>query len=227
VQRDGALTEYLTAPWQRLFGSDRLSLEQLALVEPLTVGAHAVDRGRVSEDDTVCVLGCGAIGLGAVAAAARSKARVIGVDIDDAKLELAAAAGASALVHSARDPLHEKLLGLTAGNGPDVVIEAIGLPATFRAAVEEVCFGGRVVYIGYAKEPVQYETKLFVQKELDILGSRNATDRDFRQVIAMLEAAAFPADATVTRVVSLDRAADALAAWDADPAAVTRILVAV
>ena len=76
---------------------------------------------------------------------------------------------------------------ITGGHGPDVVIEAIGLPQTFRAAVEEVAFTGRVVYIGYAKENVSYETRLFVQKELDILGSRNALPQDFKEVIRMFE----------------------------------------
>ena len=67
------------------------------------------------------------------------------------------------------------------------MIEAIGTPQTFRAAVEEIGFTGRVVYIGYAKEPVSYETRLFVQKELDILGSRNALPEDFIAVIHLLE----------------------------------------
>ena len=73
--------------------------------------------------------------------------------------------------------MHQRLLELTNGLGPDVIIEAIGLPQTFRAAVEEVAFTGRVVYIGYAKEPVAYETRLFVQKELDIMGSRMRSRR--------------------------------------------------
>ena len=99
----------------------------------------------------------------------------------------------SALVRT----LHEterRLQELTEGRGPDVVIEAIGTPQTFRAAVEEVAFTGRVVYIGYAKEPVSYETRLFVQKELDILGSRNALPEDFRAVIHLLEGKKFPVD---------------------------------
>ena len=69
------------------------------------------------------------------------------------------------------------MIALTDGLEPDVVIEAVGTPATFRMAVDEVAFTGRVVYIGYAKEPVEYETRLFVMKELDILGSRNALRR--------------------------------------------------
>jgi len=223
VQRDGALTEHVVVPWKRIYRSDKLSLRELALVEPLTVGFHAADRGRVSDKDTVAVFGCGAIGLGAIAGAAYRKAAVIAVDIDDKKLELARRAGAGHTINSATQKLHDKLAEIVSG-GPDVVIEAIGLPATFRAAVEEVAYTGRVVYVGYAKEPVSYETKLFVQKELDILGSRNALG-DFAAVIAMLELGRFPTEELITRVVPLSRAGEALREWDKDPAAVARILV--
>jgi threonine dehydrogenase-like Zn-dependent dehydrogenase len=223
VQRDGALTEYIAVPWRKLYRSERLGLEELCLVEPLTVGFHAVDRGEVSEHDTVAVLGCGAIGLGAVAGAAWRRARVIAVDVDDAKLETARRTGAEHLVNSAEVDLHEALRAIVP-EGPDVIVEAVGLPATFRAAVEEAAFTGRVVYIGYAKQEVSYETRLFVQKELDIRGSRNAL-RDFEEVIAMLENGRFPVDAAISRTVPLDRAGEALAEWDRAPAQVTKILV--
>ena len=91
-------------------------------------------------------------------------------------------------INSGGAQLHERLRQMTSDRGPDVSVEAIGLPATFRSAVEETAFCGRVVYVGYAKEPVCYEGRLFVQKELDILGSRNAMPDDFRAVIQMLHA---------------------------------------
>ena len=168
VQRDGAATEYIVVPSERIYPA-KLTLKELCLVEPLTVGFHAVARGRVTADDTVAILGCGGVGLGAVAASGFRGAKTIGVDMDDEKLNTARAAGATHSINTARENLHQRLAELTDGRGPDVVIEAIGLPLTFRAAVEEVAFTGRVVYIGYAKEPVSYETRLFVQKELDIL----------------------------------------------------------
>ena len=71
------------------------------------------------------------------------------------------------------------------------IIEAIGRPDTYRAAVEEVCFAGRVVYIGYAKDHVSFETRLFVQKELDIRGSRNALPQDFKRGDPHVRAEAF------------------------------------
>jgi threonine dehydrogenase-like Zn-dependent dehydrogenase len=114
---------------------------------------------------------------------------------------------------------------LTEGLGPDVVIEAIGVPETFRAAVEVVAFTGRVVYIGYAKEHVSYETRLFVQKELDILGSRNALPEDFAGVIAMLSEGKFPLEEMVTREVEMGEVPEALAAWDRDPGGTSKIIV--
>ncbi len=87
-----------------------------------------------------------------------------------------------------------------------------------------VAFTGRVVYIGYAKEPVTYETRLFVQKELDILGSRNALPEDFYQVI---EARRFPGEDAVSAIVPMADAAQLLAEWSANPARFTKILVQV
>src|SRR5579885_53851 len=223
VQREGGFTEFIVVPWQKLFRSPKLSLAELALGEPLTVGFHAAERGRVSARDTVLVLGCGAIGLGAIAGAARRGARVVAADIDDAKLQLAKKCGAGEIVNSQKSSLHDALQKLTGGEGPDVAIEAVGLPQTFRAAVDEVCFAGRVVYIGYAKKPVEYETKLFVQKELDILGSRNAAPADFRAVIEMLEAKKFPVNDVITRTVPFAEAGAALQAWNDAPQRFTKI----
>jgi threonine dehydrogenase-like Zn-dependent dehydrogenase len=223
VQRDGAMKEYISVPRERLYTAS-LSLKKLALVEPLTVGAHAVARGRVAAEDTVAVFGCGGIGLGAIAASAFRGANTIAIDMDEKKLEVARKAGAAHLINTAHEDLHDRLVAIT-GDGPDVVIEAIGLPLTFRAAVEEVAFSGRVVYIGYAKEPVSYETRLFVLKELDILGSRNALPEDFREVIRMLESGSFPVEDAVSAIVPPEQAAEMLAKWSASPGSFTKIMV--
>ncbi len=225
VQRDGALTEYITVPYQKLFASDKLSPRELTLVEPLTVGGHAVDRSAAVKGETVVVLGCGAIGLGAVANGAFKKCRMIAVDIDDRKLALAKHAGAVETINSAAENLHERLQALTSGSGPEVIIEAIGLPITFRIAVDEVAFAGRVVYIGYAKKQVEYETKYFVQKELDIRGSRNAMPSNFLEVINMLESENFPVDEIISAEYHLADTGQALADWSANPAAYTKILI--
>jgi threonine dehydrogenase-like Zn-dependent dehydrogenase len=224
VQRDGAITELLSVPAAKVYPST-LPLKHLCLTEPLTVGFHAVSRGRVMPHDTVAVFGCGGIGLGAIAGAAFRGARTIAIDLDDEKLATAQLAGATDIIHSSRENVRERLRELTNGDGPDVMIEAIGLPETFRMAVEEVAFTGRVVYIGYAKEPVAYETRLFVQKELDIMGSRNALPQDFLDVMAMLATGRFPVEQAVTAIVSLDESPSMLAKWSANPATFTKIMI--
>jgi threonine dehydrogenase-like Zn-dependent dehydrogenase len=224
VQRDGALRESLRIPEEKLF-TGKLSLKELCLVEPLSVGFHAVNRGRVTANDTVAVIGCGGVGLGAVSASNYRGARTIAVDMSDQKLETAKLAGATDTINTTHEHLAESLALLTNGHGPNVVIEAIGLPQTFRAAVDTVAVAGRVVYIGYAKQPVSYETRLFVQKELDILGSRNALPADFREVIAMLEAGRFPVDSAIGKVVSLEETPEVLREWAADPARFGKIMV--
>jgi threonine dehydrogenase-like Zn-dependent dehydrogenase len=177
----------------------------------------------VTRQDKVAVIGCGGVGLGAIAAIAFRGASAIAIDIDDGKLAIARKAGATYTINSASESLHQKLLEIT-DDGPDVVIEAVGTPATYQAAVVEVAPAGRVVYIGYAKEPVAYETKLFLLKELDIMGSRNSLG-EFSDIIAMLEKGTFPVDEMITGAVCLADAGETLRAWSENPQAFTKIHV--
>src|SRR5256714_11901242 len=224
VQRDGAMTEFMVMPRDKLYPG-KLTPKELCLVVPLAVAFHAVARGRVTATDTVAIFGCGGVGLGIVATASFRGARTICVDVNDEKLELARLAGGTHTINSTRESLHDCLLQMTEGRGPDVVIEAVGSPTTFRAAVEEVSFSGRVVYLGYAKEQVSYETKLFVQKELDVMGSRNAQPEDFHDAINLLETGRFPTDRAVNLIVPLEEAANALRSWSENPSRFQKILV--
>jgi threonine dehydrogenase-like Zn-dependent dehydrogenase len=224
AQRDGVLTEFMVMPQEESYPAT-LTPKELCLVEPLTVGFHAAARGRVTANDMVAVMGCGGVWLGAVAASSSLGARTIGIDVDDDKLQLARAAGAAHTINSAHEGLHDRFLQMTKGRGPDVVIEAVGTPATFRAAVKEVAFAGRVVYIGYAREPGSYETRLFVQKGLDILESRNAHPEDFHAVIRLLEARKFPVSRAISLLVPLDEAGSALRSWSENPSRFKKILV--
>jgi 2-desacetyl-2-hydroxyethyl bacteriochlorophyllide A dehydrogenase len=226
LQRDGALTGQVAIHYSKVFRGDTLPLPELALVEPLSVGYHAANRGRIAEVDTVLVLGCGAVGIGVIAAAARKGATVIAVDVDDAKLSTAARFGAAITLNSASQDVLPALQDLTRGEGVSVAVEAVGLPQTFRLAVDAVCFAGRVVYVGYAKQEVAFDTSAFVRKELDILGSRNAL-RVFPAVIKMLEQRALPFPSLITRVYPFAETAAALRDWDAAPGSFTKVMVQV
>lgn len=225
VQRDGAMQEYITVPWQKVLKAPGLTGIALAMVEPLTVGFHAIRRGRIQGSDLVMVLGCGMIGTGAVAGAVLREATVVAVDIDDNKLDIARLLGAQQVINPLKSDLHEALDRITGGDGPDVVVEAAGNALTYRSAMEEVAFTGRVVCIGYTGDEVSLATGLFVKKEMDILGSRNAELSDFREVVTYLEQGKFPFDRVITRQVKPENAHAALKQWAADPGKTMKILV--
>jgi 2-desacetyl-2-hydroxyethyl bacteriochlorophyllide A dehydrogenase len=225
VQREGAMQEFIKVPWQKLITDDKLSAKELAMVEPLTVGFHAVDRGRVTDIDTVLVFGCGMIGSGAIIRASLRGAKVIAVDIDDEKLALAGKIGADFCINSKTTDLHEALLEITGGHGPDVIIEAAGNPVTYRAALDEAAFAARVVCIGYAAADISFATKLWVQKEIDIMGARNATPADFEAVVNYLKNGRFPLDEMITHTVHPEEAAAAFAGWASNPGKVMKILL--
>ena len=225
VQRWGAMRETLVLPWEKVIPAGLLTPRTCALIEPMSVGFHAVSRAQVTDIDVVLVIGCGMVGMGAIVRSAQRGATVVAADIDDDKLLLARKMGASYTINTKTDNVHARLLEMTSGFGPDVVIEAVGSAVTYQMAVDEVAFTGRVICIGYAKTEVSFQTKYFVQKELDIRGSRNAQPSDFRAVIHYLERGTCPVDRLISREVSPEQAPQAMQQWADQPGKVFRMLV--
>ncbi len=225
VQRHGAMTEYIVAPWQKVLVDDGLSETQLGLVEPMTVGFHAINNAHVTDTDTIMIFGCGMIGSGAIIRANLRGATVIAVDIDDTKLEIAKKLGATFTINSSKVNLHDELVKLTNGDGPSVVIEAAGNPKTYLSSIEEVAFAGRVVCIGYAGQDVTLPTKLWVQKEMEINGSRNANPEDFEAVIKFLKKKKIDENLLITKIVSINEVAMAMKEWSTAPGKIMKILV--
>ncbi|NDW19650.1 sorbitol dehydrogenase [Dysgonomonas sp. 216] len=225
VQRDGAMSEYIVVPWQKVITDTDITPRDFALIEPMSVGFHAVARGEVNDLDIVMVIGCGMIGIGAVVRAVLRGARVIAVDMDNEKLDLAKRLGATYTINSKTEDVHARLIDITGNNGPDVIIEAVGAPTTYQMAINEVAFTGRVVCIGYAKTEIAFETKYFVMKELDIRGSRNAMPEDFRAVMEYIKRGTCPVDELISGIYLPEQAQDALEKWAANPGKVFRILV--
>src|SRR5574344_1559439 len=226
VQRNGVMCEYAIVPAEKVIPAANISPRDCALIEPMSVGFHAVSRAQVIDNEYVMVIGCGMVGMGAIVRASQRGAIVIACDIDDEKLTLAKKFGASYGINSKTEDVHARIQEITDGFGLDVVIEAVGSPATYVLAVNEVSFTGRVVYIGYAKNNVEFQTKLFVQKELDIRGSRNATPSDFRAVIHYISKGTCPTDQLISAIVKPEGAADTMQKWSENPGKVFRILVA-
>jgi 2-desacetyl-2-hydroxyethyl bacteriochlorophyllide A dehydrogenase len=227
VQRDGAASEYISVRYDKVLIAEGLTEEQIGCIEPLSVGYHAASRAEVSQPDKVLVFGCGLIGLGVVMASSSKGGEVTAVDIDPGKLRKAQALGATHIINSKEGDLQSQIDLITEGKGLDVVIEAVGLPETFIKAVEIAGFAGRVVYIGYAKDKVEYETRYFVSKELDIKGSRNALIEDFRAVISIISGGGVYVGPLITQRYDLDDLGEALAFWDKNQNEVTKILISV
>ena len=225
VQRDGAMSEYISVPWQKVIVDEKISSKDFALVEPMSVGFHAVSRAETTDTDAVLVIGCGMIGLGAIIRASLRGAKVIAMDIDDNKLFLAQRLGALHTINSKTEDVHLRLQEITNNAGPDVVVEAVGSDITYQTAVKEVAFTGRVVCIGYAKTNIEFETKLFVQKEIDVKGSRNAMPEDFRAVMEYLKRGTCPVEELITGVYKPEEAQFALEKWAQDPGKVFRMLI--
>lgn len=216
VQRNGAMQEFISLPWQKIIPCGSVSVRDAALIEPMSVGFHAVDRGRVTDTDTVMVIGCGMVGLGAVVRAVMRGATVIAADLDDEKLAIARQLGATYTYNTATE------WNLPT---PDVVIEAVGAAPTYQLAVNRVAFTGRIVCIGYAKADISLTTSLFVKKELDIMGSRNANPSDFEAVIKYLTNSGTPVEKFISRIIEPQQSAEALKTWAEAPGKVFRILV--
>lgn len=213
VQQDGGMRSKIVLNTDRLILNNTLRPSHLALVEPLSVGFHAVARGRIEAHDRVLVLGGGIIGVAAILGARARGARVIVSEVAAGKQQTLLALGVDAVINPAVVDLGHEVARLTDGKGVDVVIEAVGAPQTFREAIELAPFAGRVVYIGYAKEEVSYDTKYFNLKELDIMGSRNATLKDFEAVIEYLTAHPTIGDRLISKVVPWSEADGAFSYW--------------
>jgi L-galactonate 5-dehydrogenase len=226
VQREGALTTHIAVPFEKVFVSKTLSLEELALIEPMSVGYHGANRGAVCETDTVLLLGCGTIGMGALVATVRKGATVIVVDIDDVKLEQAKKFGATYTINSLKQDALAVVKQLTNNEGVSVVIEAAGNPITYKMALDAVCFAGRIVFIGYPKHEVSFEAPLIVRKEVNIYGSRNAL-RVFPSVISMFEKKEKPFTDLITKVFPFESSPEAFKFWDENTGQVSKILIKV
>jgi len=224
VQRNGALKKFFTIHHSKLIKSTVLTEKEFALVEPLSVGYHAANRGGVSETDTVLIFGCGMIGIGAILASIRKGATVIAVDLDNQKLELVKSFGVKHTINAKETDVLTKVREITNGEGANVCIEAVGAPATYTTAIEAAAFAGRVVYIGYAKSDILFNTSLFVKKELTICGSRNA-QFEFRPVVQMLEDKAIDSNLLITKVYPMEETGQALKDWYENPSAFIKILI--
>jgi len=186
VQRDGSFAEYITMPIERIIDGKGLSAQTLALIEPFSIGYHAVNRGKITSTDKVLVFGAGPIGMFAAISAKLRGATVYVTDMLDSRLQKALDLGIDGVINSKTGKLDERVKELTQGHGMDVCIEAVGLPETFLNAMNSVAFGGNIILIGNGKREVSFNQSFIIKKEMNIYGSRNSL-KDFEPLINLVK----------------------------------------
>jgi 2-desacetyl-2-hydroxyethyl bacteriochlorophyllide A dehydrogenase len=187
VHIDGGFQEYYKAPEKHTHKiSKDIPWEDAVTVEPFSISAEVVSRGRVTKNDIVFIMGAGPIGLVILQAVKRIGAKAIISDLVDSRLEIAKKAGADIVVNSKNQDVNEIVLGETNGLGATVVIDAVCIPQTVEQAVKLACPAGRVVTLGFTEKPSQIPVVEITKKELDVVGSRLQANK-FPEVISWIE----------------------------------------
>ncbi|WP_121610003.1 NAD(P)-dependent alcohol dehydrogenase [Mesobacillus foraminis] len=170
---DGAFCEYIAMRADLVFPiPEEMSYETAALVEPFSVGVHAINRGRLSPGETVVIMGMGPIGLVTAAAAKAAGARmIIGVDLEQSRLDVAKEMGATHTINLREENLKEKVNEYTNGTGTDLAIETAGSPKAVQGTIESVRKGGRVAIVGMSpQDEVPVSVSKIIDKEIDMVG---------------------------------------------------------
>ena len=184
VHIDGGMAEYLTVPSYSLVHGDGLSFDELALVEPLAIGAHGVGRAKILPGEFVLVVGAGPIGMGTMEFAGLSGGKVIALDINDTRLEFCKTKLNVAHTVNAMSPnVFNQLNEITSGDMPSVVIDATGNLKAINNSFQYLAHGGRYVLVGLQKGEISFSHPEFHKREATLMSSRNATRADFEQVM--------------------------------------------
>jgi len=206
VHAHGAMQEYLAVPVDKLVPSKSLPLEQLALVESLCIGAHAVNRGQPRNGENVLVIGAGPIGMATAQFAKAEDTTVAIMDINDSRLNFAK--GATGVDHTINsqtsDDVIAALKSAFGGQLPTLVFDATGNIHSMQNAFQMVAHGGKLVFVGHTKTKISFDNPLFHAREMTILGSRNALREDFSRVISLIEEKKVDISSWITHRCTLD-----------------------
>jgi len=213
VHQDGGMREYMTVPADHLLKTEGLSLEQTAVIECFSIGAHAVRRAALQPEEFALVIGAGPIGLGVMKFAKLAGARVIAMDINEERLQYCRTwAPADFTVNAKDDPL-KAIEAITGGDFPTAVFDATGNAKSMENALQYVAHGGRLVYVGLVKANISFSDPEFHKREMSILSSRNASRVDFKHVINSIRAGSIDTDSFVTHRVPFDEMIGAYETW--------------
>ncbi len=228
VHVDGGMREQFVVPAAKLHRSDTLSFDQLALVETLGIGAHAVGRAALEPGETVAVIGSGPIGLTVIQFALAAGARVLVLDINADRLAFCrdhlGLPAAATIDTRAVDPL-ARLRELTHGDLPTAVFDATGNPQSMAAAFQYPAHGGRLVFVGLFPGEVTFSDPEFHRRELTLLGSRNSRPEDFRHIIELVESGRIDTTPWITHRAAFDEVPAVFPGWTRPQTGVLKAMI--
>ncbi|WP_139991149.1 zinc-binding alcohol dehydrogenase family protein [Paenibacillus paridis] len=213
VHIDGGMREKIVVPVTHLLVVSGLTLDQAAVLEPLSIGAHAVRRSELREGETVLVIGSGPIGLGVMAFAKHRGARVIAMDIQEERLAFCRKWARVDETVNALQGAKERLAELTDGEFPTVVFDATGNARSMTDAFGLVAHGGKLVYVGLVKADLTFNDPEFHKREMTLMGSRNATIEDFAAVQEALRSGSIDVDSFITHRSSFSEMISRYDSW--------------
>ena len=227
VHRDGGMCEYLCLPASHVVITENVPFEQLAVVECLAIGAHAVRRGEVSNKDTVMVLGAGPIGLGAAQFAKVAGAKTFIADVNNERLAFAKRELNIDATVDCKDDVKEQLVNLTASEFPTVIIDCTGNPAAMQSTFGWLAHGGTLVFVSVVKADISFNDPEFHKRETTLKGSRNATKQDFEHVVACLSNGSVKSTSMVTHKTNFVDFPDVFPEWVKPQAGVVKAVIEV
>lgn len=227
AQRDGAFSEYITMPIERIYDGKGLSAKTLALIEPFCISYHGISRANIQPNDKVLVIGAGTIGVLAAIAAKAKGAKVYISDVAENKMNYAIETFGldGGILNDSPENFIKRVEEITNGNYFDVTIEAVGLPSTFQACIDAAAFGARMVQIGVGKCTHEFDFTLLQKKELNVYGSRNALKKDFLELIDLVKSGKVDLEKIVTNTYNLDEADKAFQDFSKNAASMLKVVI--
>ena len=214
VHIDGGMSEYISVPSYSLVKGNGLTYDELALVEPLAIGAHGIRRAAVQKDEFVLVIGAGPIGLGTMEFARIAGAQVIALDINAGRLQFCR--NKLQLLHTinaATEDVVERLKEITNNDMPTVVIDATGSQKAINNALQYLAHGGRFVLIGLQKETISFSHPEFHKRETTLMSSRNAIREDFVHVVNCMKEGWVNPSTYITHRTAFDDVKNVFKSW--------------
>jgi len=227
VHIDGGMSEYYSIPSTALVHSNGLSYDELALVEPLAIGAHGVARAAIKPGEFLFVIGAGPIGLGVMEFARIAGAKVIAMDINEGRINFCKdTLKVDHIVNGSMPDAFEHLKEITSGDMPTVVIDATGSQKAINNAFKYMAHGGRYVLVGLQKGEVNFSHPEFHKREATLMSSRNATRQDFEHVITSIKNRLIKPETYITHRVNFDEVKRDFKSWLDPKTGVIKAMVA-